>query len=143
MKTKAELTAPCGLDCFNCLVYEENITEEIKKLFVSQYKMEYDKISCKGCREQPGCTLIPFQCATLECINSKAIKYCCDCNEFPCQMLIPASKGADIYPHNYKLYNLCRIKKVGVETWAECEADIIRQKYFKGKFIPGKGPVME
>ena len=28
---KVRLTAPCGLDCFNCPVYEGNITAEVKK----------------------------------------------------------------------------------------------------------------
>ena len=28
---KKILTAPCGLDCFNCPTYEGNITEEGKK----------------------------------------------------------------------------------------------------------------
>ena len=42
-------------------------------------------------------------------------------------------------PHNMKLYNLCRIKKIGVERWIEEEAGQIRKKYFTGKFIVGKG----
>jgi hypothetical protein len=28
--TKRRLTAPRGLDCFNCEIYEKNITEEMK-----------------------------------------------------------------------------------------------------------------
>jgi hypothetical protein len=43
------------------------------------------------------------------------------------------------YPHNIKLYNLCRIKKVGLDSWIENEAGQIRKKYFTGKFIMGKG----
>ena len=31
---KIRLTAPCGLDCFNCPVYEGNITEEVKNRFL-------------------------------------------------------------------------------------------------------------
>jgi hypothetical protein len=30
---KTILTAPCGLDCFNCGVYEGNITTEIRKRY--------------------------------------------------------------------------------------------------------------
>lgn len=47
------------------------------------------------------------------------------------------------FPHNFKVFNLCRIKAVGVEQWADEEAKLIRQRYFSGKFIPGKGPVLE
>jgi hypothetical protein len=39
-----------------------------------------------------------------------------------------------------KMYNLCRIKKVGLDPWIE-EAGEIRKKYFKGKFVVGKGQV--
>jgi hypothetical protein len=37
-----------------------------------------------------------------------------------------------------KVYNLCRIKKVGLERWFE-EAGKIRKKYFTGKFVVGRG----
>ena len=30
MKDKKALTAPCGLDCFNCEIYEDNLTSLLK-----------------------------------------------------------------------------------------------------------------
>ena len=144
MRTKVELTAPCGLDCFNCLVYEENINPQIAGMFSAQLGIPADKIACKGCREQPGCSISPegFVCKTLECTNEKGLNYCFECDEFPCSYLQPAVEGADKFPHNYKLFNLCRMQKVGVEKWAEEESLQIREKYFKGQFIPGTGPVL-
>ncbi len=41
-----------------------------------------------------------------------------------------------------KLFNLCRIKAVGLDEWAK-EAPGIRKRYFTGKFIIGLGPVVE
>jgi hypothetical protein len=41
-----------------------------------------------------------------------------------------------------KLYNLLRIKAVGLEEWAK-EAPDIRKRYYKGKFVIGLGPVLE
>jgi len=38
-----------------------------------------------------------------------------------------------------KVYNLCRIKNVGLEWWIEEEAGAIRKRYFTGKFVVGKG----
>jgi hypothetical protein len=32
MKDKKALTAPCGLDCFNCEIYEDNLTSDLAKL---------------------------------------------------------------------------------------------------------------
>ena len=46
--------------------------------------------------------------------------------------------GEATYPHNMKVYNLCRIKAVGIDKWIE-ESVQIRKKYFTGKFVVGKG----
>ncbi len=32
MNDKKALTAPCGLDCFNCELYEENLTDDFVEL---------------------------------------------------------------------------------------------------------------
>ena len=102
---KIELTAPCGLDCFNCPSYES------------------------------------LQCATWHCVQEKAVTFCYECGDFPCKLLMPTLQGAQ-YPHNMKVYNLCRMKLVGVDKWAE-EATDIRTRYFNGRFEVGKGPVLE
>lgn len=120
---KAELIAPCGLGCFLCSCYLDN--------------------SCKGCIEQKGKCGSVENCATWHCAEDKGVRYCFECGEFPCSKLQPAADQAGNYPHNFKLYNLCRMKLVGVECWAENEALEIRQKYFNGKFKVGLGPVKE
>jgi hypothetical protein len=38
-----------------------------------------------------------------------------------------------------QLYNLYRIKKVGLDGRIQKEAGQIRKKYFAGKFVVGKG----
>ena len=141
--TKRSLTAPCGLDCFNCEIYEGNITEEMKKQFASKIKKDPEEIACKGCQRENGCRHLGQPCETLKCIKEKGLEFCFECGEFPCVKLQPAKEGADRYPHNYKLFNLCRMKAVGVEKWAEEEAKLIRQRYYLGKFIPGSGPILK
>lgn len=32
MTDQKALTAPCGLDCFNCDIYKENLTEDLAEL---------------------------------------------------------------------------------------------------------------
>jgi hypothetical protein len=136
-----QLTAPCGLDCFNCEIYETNLTDQVAELIRSKIGVPKDEISCKGCRLQDGkhFHLSSEGCATLNCAREKKVDFCCDCSDFPCSLLAPLADGADRYPHNMKLYNLCRIKKVGVNRWIEDEAGNIRTKYFKGKFVVGRG----
>ena len=141
--TKRNLTAPCGLDCFNCEIYEENMTEEFKQAFALKIQKDPEDIPCKGCRQNNGCRHLGQPCETLKCVKGKELEFCFECEEFPCTMLQPAKDGADRFPHNFKVFNLCRMKAVGVEKWADGEAKLIRQRYFLGKFIPGSGPIMD
>jgi len=141
--TKRHLTAPCGLDCFNCEIYEGNITEDMKKRFAEKIHKDPEDVACKGCRQEKGCRHLGLPCETLRCIEGKGLEFCFECEEFPCVRLQPAREGADRFPHNFKVFNLCRMKSAGVEQWADKEAKLIRQRYYAGKFIPGKGPVLE
>jgi len=141
MREKKALTAPCGLDCFNCELHEDNLTIELVELMHTKMGVPKEKIACKGCRQQNGkhFHLPPEGCATLNCVKSKGVELCCNCNEFPCAFLAPTADQAARYPHNMKVYNLCRINKVGLERWIVEEAGQIRNKYFKGKFVVGRG----
>jgi hypothetical protein len=139
MKDKKVLTAPCGLDCFNCEIYEENLADDFAELIHKKFGVSKEEIPCKGCLEQDGNHYhLPDGCATLNCIKDKGVELCCDCKEFPCALLGPIADGAAMYPHNMKVYNLCRIKAIGIEKWIE-ESVQIRKKYFTGKFVVGKG----
>ena len=140
MPDKKALTAPCGLDCFNCIIHENNMTDEIASMVSSMLKIPKEQVNaCKGCRQQDGRHFhLPNGCATLDCVKAKGVELCCDCDDFPCANLAPVADRAAQYPHNIKIYNLCRIKKIGLERWIE-EAGQIRKKYFTGKFIVGKG----
>ena len=140
MEDKRELTAPCGLDCFNCELYVDNITAEFVSLFEKKGVMA-DAVPCKGCRAQDGnhFHLGEAGCATLDCAKEKGVEFCSDCAEFPCLLLAPLADQAAVYPHNMKLYNLCRIKLKGIERWIDEEAGQIRQAYFGKKFVVGKG----
>ena len=139
---KKLLTAPCGLDCFNCNAYEGNVTEEYKKNASEFLKIPIEETSCKGCRDEKGkCKWANGQCDTWDCVQEKKVAYCHECTDFPCKLLKPTKQGAD-YPHNMKVYNLCRMKFFGIDKWIE-EASKIRKQYYEGKFVVGKGPVLE
>jgi len=140
---KIRLTAPCGLDCFNCPVYEGNITEDIKKQVSESLNIPIEETSCKGCRDEKGkCKFaVNNKCATWDCVQEKGVTYCYECKDFPCEMLMPTLDGAQ-FPQNLKVYNLCRIKLYGIDNWIK-ESKEIRKKYFEGKFLVGKGPVLE
>lgn len=140
MKDKVQLTAPCGLACFLCELYEDNLTDEFAELLHAKLGVKREDAVCRGCRQQDGKHFhLPGGCATLDCVKAKGVALCSDCEDFPCPLLAPVADQAFRYPHNIKLYNLCRIRKAGVKGWIANEAEPIKKKYFKGKFIVGKG----
>jgi len=138
---KEYLIAPCGLECFNCNVLEENLTDDSKVKIAEYWKITPEDVACKGCRAESGkCRYAGFGCATWECAEKKGVTYCFECAEFPCGLLAPSAKGAS-YPHNMKVYNLCRMKLNGVDEWMK-ESATIRKRYYEGDFVVGQGPVL-
>ena len=134
------MTAPCGLDCFNCHLYLASENEEsmaVLEGLSKEYGVPVEKMHCRGCRAHDG--LIPLhlylfgdahRCAAYECSKEKNAKFCCDCDDFPCDNLHPyADKAAEV-PHNTKVFNLCLIRKMGVEQWAEQKAADVKRVYF-------------
>ena len=133
------LTAPCGIDCFNCQLFKGN-AESSERQSVNELYPQLKNVFCQGCRDQGGCVIMQGPCSTRECAMDKGITLCSECSDFPCNMLNPAADQAQRYPHNLKVFNLCRIKAVGIEKWATEESRSIRDRYFRGTFKIGSGP---
>jgi hypothetical protein len=133
-----QMTAPCGLDCFNCPAHlaidDQGVRAHISKMF----GIPIDKAACRGCRIEGGtCLEILGQnvsCGVYTCTDKKGIQFCCGCNDFPCDNLHPYADQASVVPHNTKVFNLCLIKKMGLETWAKDKAKNVRDTYYSGKF---------
>lgn len=136
----SQMTAPCGLDCFNCTFYLANEKADAMKQ-VEQWSKELDipleVMNCRGCRNHDG--QIPVQkylfgekhcCAAYECSKREGIQFCGECEHFPCDYLHPYADKASTLPHNIKVFNLCLINKMGVEQWAKEKAAEVRNKYF-------------
>jgi hypothetical protein len=131
----AQMTAPCGLDCFNCPMYLANENQELRAKISKDRGIPIEKAVCRGCRNEGG--TIAFlgmtePCNVYKCIQKKGIQFCCDCADFPCDHLHPYADKASQVPHNTKVFNLCLMKKMGVETWAKTKAKSVRDTYFKG-----------
>lgn len=131
-----QMTSPCGLDCFNCPMYLANDNAELRTTISQKRRLSYEKTKCEGCRNSEG--IILFQgdtepCDIYRCTNQKGIGYCYECDDFPCDHLHPYSDQASVRQHNTKLFNLCLIKKMGLEQWANTKAKRVKETYFKGK----------
>lgn len=135
-------TAPCGIDCFNCELHEDVPDNDVRNGVAAHFNVPVEDVKCAGCRSTV-CSILKLaggqECETRKCIEKKGVDFCYECSDFPCTMIMPMKEGADRYPHNFKLYNLCRIKNVGLEAWSR-EAMGIRDLYFNGTFGIGTGP---
>jgi len=132
-----KMTAPCGLDCFNCPMFLAASDDKIRKGIAERLGLPEEKASCPGCRAQGG--TIEFlgmkePCSVYKCITEKGIDFCSDCGDFPCDHLHPYADRATMVPHNTKVFNLCLIRKMGLKAWAETKAAGVKKTYFKGKF---------
>ncbi len=127
------MTAPCGLDCFNCSMYLANENEELRAAIAKKQGLLIEEASCKGCRNEGG--TIAFlgmtePCNVYKCIERKGIKLCSECTDFPCDHLHPYADMASRVPHNTKVFNLCLIKKMGLESWARDKAKSVKETYY-------------
>ena len=131
------MTAPCGLDCFNCPMYLAGQDEELRRKISQRTNLPMEQAMCQGCRNQGG--IMDFwgwtePCQAYQCISKKGYDFCYECEDFPCDHLHPYADRANEVPHNTKVFNLCLIKKMGLEKWAEEKAREVKSTYFKSKF---------
>ncbi|MDD2488665.1 MAG: DUF3795 domain-containing protein [Bacteroidales bacterium] len=133
------LTAPCGRDCFNCYFYLATKDEKCKEVLSQKLGLEPEKVLCNGCRNIKGeCkTLKNYgfsgSCKIYQCVCTKNVEFCSYCSDFPCDLLHPLADRAERFPHNLKVYNLCMIKKMGLENWAKTKSKHSFQRYYNDK----------
>jgi len=131
------MTAPCGLDCFNSPMYMASMNEGLRKKIAVKLKIPKEVAQCRGCRKEGG--IMAFMkmkesCTVYRCIEENGIDLCADCSDFSCDHPHPYADKASAVPHNTKVFNLCLIKKMGLEAWAAEKAKSVKDTYFKGKF---------
>lgn len=144
------MTAPCGLDCYNCFFYwidDKEIRDAVYESMMENAEVKdglkhlepLAAYACQGCRNENGFAP-PFeindkqeQCKTFKCCSDKGIEFCADCPEFPCDRLIQHADRAAEVPHDTKKFNMCLIKKMGLESRAMERVKRVHQTYFKGE----------
>lgn len=98
-KMKAELIAPCGLNCAVCSAYLR------------------DKKPCSGCQE------LDTRCVVKHCetIKTNASGFCFECDKFPCRRLKQLDKRYSSRYNMYPIENLECIRDNGMQTLLERE----------------------
>ena len=128
------MTAPCGLPCFECYLYLANHSADIRAAVARELAIPEEKAVCRGCRDEGGkCSHLPVRCRVYPCAEAKGLHNCSDCSDFPCDYLHPYADNARLW-HNTKVFNLCLIKKMGVDGWAKDKAKSVLQTYSNEKW---------
>ncbi len=138
-----EMTAPCGLDCFNCAVFHAANNERIRKAVAERLQVPEESAVCRGCRPQEGvigAAGMKGPCKAYRCVMEKGYAFCFECPEFPCDHLHPFADHAADRPHNTKVFNLCLIQRMGLEAWAAQKAKKVRETYFRGRLVLANDP---
>jgi hypothetical protein len=134
------MTSPCGLDCFNCALYLANADNKLREENAVRLSVPPEKAVCQGCRNESGIIAAVGRnkpCYVYQCAQEKGISLCGDCADFPCDHLHPFADQANQRPHNTKVFNLCLIKKLGLEKWAKEKARSVKETYYNGKLKLG------
>jgi len=117
-------------------MYRANEDTKLRAEISERLNVPVQAATCKGCRNARGTISClgdsgPFD--IFRCTSEKGIAYCYECADFPCDHLHPYADQASVRPHNTKVFNLCPIKKMGIDPWAAVKALKVRETHFNGK----------
>jgi len=104
---KAELIAPCGMNCALCSSYLA-LQNDLKK---QGFGMSY----CAGCRPRgKNCAFMKKSCALL---GNGLVKFCYECGQFPCARLKRLDKRYRTFYHMSMIDNLMFLRDNSVRKF--------------------------
>ena len=89
-----------------------------------------DKLAYQSVVESTSVALYQQNVEFILVLKAKVLSFVTICSDFPCDLLQPVRDKADGLPHNTKVFNLCLIKKMGLEKWAKEKAKKVKEDYF-------------
>lgn len=111
--TDPALIAPCGMDCGVCSGYLAS-SRDVKAKGV---RMTY----CAGCRPRGKmCAFLKKRC---ELLANEEVRYCFECDTFPCEDLKRLDRRYRAHYHMSFLRNLERIRDKGIDAFLAGERE--------------------
>lgn len=104
--------APCGLYCGACGTILADKAGSVD-ILAKEWGMQPGQLVCHGCK-----TGTTGDCTFRDCVASKGIEYCFQCDTFPCDELVRFRNDRASH-HSVVLRNLRRMREIGVEQWLE------------------------
>lgn len=136
------LVSPCGLYCGGCPVFRAGTDEAFAARLAERLGLPKEQVQCRGCRTEEGHirTMGEPVCPTYVCVQDRGLRFCYECDEFPCLMLAPCADKAQTLPHNTKVYSLVLMQRLGLEEWLR-RAGQFWSQYFRGTKERGGDPL--
>lgn len=113
---KYRYDAPCGLYCGACGTVLADKNGSVEAL-AEEWGMQPDQLVCHGCKTVTTAVFCR-DCRFRDCVSSKGIDYCFQCDEFPCGDLL-SFRNDQASHHSVVLQNSKRMLDIGVDRWLE------------------------
>ncbi len=115
-KMRAELIAPCGMNCALCVSYQAKENDINRQGFHKSY--------CPGCRPRgKNCAFMKKRCAL---IGEGQVTFCFECASFPCERLVRLDKRYRTNYHLSMVDNLRFIRDTGMEAFLAAQTEAWR-----------------
>ncbi|MBN1429103.1 MAG: DUF3795 domain-containing protein [Anaerolineae bacterium] len=108
----------CGLYCGACDILVANWYGAVEEL-AQAWGVDPNDLRCHGCKSGVVCAHCE-NCAIRQCAQSRAISFCCECEEYPCAGLMEFRYDGSGH-HALALRNLRFIYEQGLERWLEAQ----------------------
>ncbi len=125
--------APCGIYCPGCIVYKASDNRELAEIVAENMGINPEDVQCDGCRAEGGkidMLSMESKCETYECVEERDLKFCSECEEFPCSRLYTCRNSPP--PHDSKMTNLALLDKRGMD-WLLDNVEELTELYYKGE----------
>ena len=121
--TNTNLIAPCGLYCGACTIRfatEQKDTVLLKTISSSVedylgHPVEIKDLECEGCLSDI-VSVVCRECQIRDCVLSKGLNHCSECNEGPCQKIVDFKNDGMVH-HSEVIRNIDRHRDVGETVW--------------------------
>ena len=110
---KAELIAPCGMNCGVCISHLAMKHDLNKQGFKKRY--------CSGCLPRgKNCTFMKNSC---DLLGKGLVRFCYECGDYPCGRLKDLDERYRIKYHMSMIENLSHVEQLGMESFLEKEEE--------------------
>ena len=110
---REEMVAPCGMNCSVCSSYLSMENDLKRKGVMRTY--------CAGCLPRgKNCAFMKKRC---ELLGTGVVRYCYECPEFPCRILVHLDKRYRTHYHMSMIENLEYIKEHGIDRFLKKEEE--------------------